>query len=82
MELRQLLNIWETVYSKKVESYLNQMDIKSGAMAVIIQHQLTPEISGVSITQSPYSIHEMLIECCSGLGDKLLLGSLHQHAIA
>lgn len=72
--IRSVINIWESAHSKRVESYLKQMNIKSGAMAVIIQHQLNPEISGVLITQSPYSINEMLIECCSGLGDKLLSG--------
>jgi len=67
-------NVWESADSERVKSYSKEMNIKVGSMAVIIQHQLNPERSGVLITQSPYSIDEVLIECCSGLGEKLVSG--------
>ncbi len=74
--IKAIMNVYESVNSERVKSYCKEMNIKNGSMAVIIQHQLNPETSGVIITQSPYSINEILIECCSGLGEKLVSGNI------
>lgn len=72
--LRAVMEVWESATSPRVEEYGRQMDVPIGDMAVIVQHQLDPEWSGVMVTQSPFSVNEVLIECCEGLGDKLVSG--------
>lgn len=72
--MRAVTEVWESADSRRVSEYSKQMDVPAGDMAVIIQHQLSPEVSGVMVTQSPFSVNEVLIECCEGLGDKVVSG--------
>ena len=74
--LRAVMQVWESATSPRVKEYGRQVDVPIGDMAVIIQHQLDPEWSGVMVTQSPFSVNEVLIECCEGLGDKLVSGRI------
>ncbi len=74
--MRAVVEVWESAGSLRVSEYSRRMDVPAGDMAVIIQHQLDPEVSGVMVTQSPFSINEVLIECCEGLGDKLVSGKI------
>ncbi len=74
--IKAIIDVYESMNSERVKSYCKEMNIRIGSMAVIIQHQLNPEKSGVIITQSPYSINEILIECCSGFGEKLVSGNI------
>lgn len=67
---------WQSTDSLRVREYCRQMNVRTGDMAVIIQHQLRPTVSGVMVTQSPFSISEVLIECCTGLGDRLMAGEV------
>lgn len=67
---------WNSVDTHRVRQYCEKMGSPLGDMAVIIQHQLTPEVSGVMVTQSPFSVKEILIECCQGLGEKLVSGHI------
>jgi phosphohistidine swiveling domain-containing protein len=67
---------WDSVESERVNKYRARMGLAPGDMAVIIQEQLDPEISGVTVTQSPFSVSETLIECCPGLGEKLVAGKI------
>lgn len=71
-----IVKAWESAESPRVKAYREQMGTSSGDMAVIVQHQLGPEVSGVMVTQSPFSISEVLIECCEGLGDRLVSGEI------
>lgn len=68
--------VWASAQSPRAQEYCHEMKIATGDMAVIIQHQLNPEISGVMVTQSPFSVSEVMIECCTGLGDKLVSGAV------
>lgn len=72
--IRAIKGVWESVNSERVMTYCKEMKLKPGQMAVIVQRQLNAEISGVMITQSPYTVNEVLIECCCGFGDKLVSG--------
>ncbi|MGB9721960.1 MAG: PEP/pyruvate-binding domain-containing protein [bacterium] len=74
--IRAVKDVWKSATSERIQSYCKEVNIKNGPMAVIIQKQLNPEVSGVMITQSPYAINELLIECCSGLGEKLVSGHI------
>lgn len=74
--LDAIVRVWGSAQSARVAEYCRHMDVRAGQMAVIIQHQLDPEFSGVMVTQSPFSISEVLIECCEGLGDKLVSGAV------
>lgn len=74
--MEAVVKSWQSTESPRVREYCRQMNLKIGDMAVIIQHQLRPALSGVMVTQSPFSISEVLIECCTGLGDKLMSGEV------
>lgn len=67
---------WNSADTNRVRQYCQKMNSPMGNMAVIIQHQLIPELSGVMVTQSPFSVKEILIECCRGLGEKLVSGHI------
>jgi len=72
--LKAVRRVWRSLNNARVRAYCRRRNISSNKMAVIIQHQLIPDISGVMVTQSPYSRQELLIECCPGLGEKLVSG--------
>ena len=74
--LRAIVKVWDSNDSDRVVAYRRQHGIDRGPMAVIIQHQLTPETSGVMVTQSPFNVNESLVECCEGLGEKLVSGAI------
>lgn len=74
--LAAIIRTWESNDSGEVKHYCEAMKIPRGDMAVIIQHQLNPDISGVMVTQSPFSVQEILIECCRGMGEKLVSGKI------
>ncbi len=68
--------VWNSLNAERVASYCKKMHAEIGKMAVIVQHQLKPDTSGVMVTQSPFNINEILIECCEGLGEKLVSGAI------
>ncbi len=74
--LAAIIRTWESNDSVEVRRYCEAMKIPPADMAVIIQHQLRPHISGVMVTQSPFSVEEVLIECCRGIGEKLVSGKI------
>ncbi|MGB3340776.1 MAG: PEP/pyruvate-binding domain-containing protein [bacterium] len=74
--IEAIIRTWNSVDNERVRKYREHMDLPSGDMAVIIQKQLEPDVSGVMVTQSPFSVSEILIECCSGLGEKLVSGKI------
>ncbi len=71
-----IIRTWDSADTARVKSYCQKMNISLGDMAVIIQHQLEPEISGVMVTRSPFAGNEIMIECCRGLGEKLVAGKI------
>ncbi len=71
-----IIRTWKSNSSREVKKYCEAMKISPGGMAVIIQYQLKPEISGVMVTQSPFSVKEVLIECCRGTSEKLVSGKI------
>jgi phosphohistidine swiveling domain-containing protein len=74
--MQAIMQVWDSADAPRVRDYSRQLNICTGDMAVIIQRQLEPEVSGVMVTQSPFSVNEVLIECCEGLGDKLVSGNV------
>jgi pyruvate,water dikinase len=74
--IEAIMRVWESNDSARVKNYRDHMNLTPGAMAVIIQHQLNPDVSGVMVTQSPFSVNEMMCECCRGLGEKLVSGKI------
>jgi len=71
-----IIRVWDSNRNARVEAYRKQHGIATGLMAVIIQRQLVPDVSGVMVTQSPFSTREILIECCPGLGEPLVSGKI------
>jgi len=74
--LNAIVRTWNSIDSERVKQYRKKNNIPIGEMAVIIQHQVQPDVSGVVVSQSPFSVSEVLIECCPGLGDKLVSGKI------
>ncbi len=74
--IEAIIRTWNSVDSDRVSKYREHMDLPPGDMAVIIQEQLEPDVSGVMVTQSPFSVGEILIECCRGMGEKLVSGKI------
>jgi phosphoenolpyruvate synthase/pyruvate phosphate dikinase len=74
--LRAIIRTWNSIDSERVQQYRKKNNIPIGEMAVIIQHQVQPDVSGVMVSQSPFSVSEVLIECCPGYGDKLVSGKV------
>jgi pyruvate,water dikinase len=73
---KALIRVWDSNRGVRVEAYRKQHRITAGLMAVIIQRQLAPDVSGVMVTQSPFSTREIMIECCPGLGEPLVSGRI------
>lgn len=68
--------VWRSADAPRAAAYRAQVNAAAGNMAVMLQHQLTPETSGVMVTQSPFSVNEVMIECCPGLGERLVSGRI------
>ena len=73
---KAIIRVWDSNRNARVEAYRKQHGVAAGQMAVIIQRQLAPDVSGVMVTQSPFSTREILIECCPGLGEPLVSGKI------
>ena len=74
--IKAIIRTWDSIGSERAKVYREKNNITVGQMAVIIQHQLQPEVSGVMVTQSPFSVYEVLVECCLGLGERLVSGKI------
>ena len=74
--IEAVVEVWQSTDAPRAVAYRAQVNAGAGDMAVILQHQLTPEVSGVMVTESPFSVNEVMIECCRGLGDKLVSGQV------
>ncbi len=74
--IEAVVKTWRSLDSERAVSYRKKIDCDRGVMAVIIQHQLKPETSGVIFTADPLGRDDLLIECCSGLGEKFVSGSV------
>jgi phosphohistidine swiveling domain-containing protein len=76
--VKAIKRVWRSTDTARVRAYCREKKITPGEMAVIIQHQLDPEVSGVMFTRSPSaSVREaVLIECCPGMGEKLVSGMI------
>jgi phosphohistidine swiveling domain-containing protein len=74
--LEAVKTVWRSNDTPRVREYRRCKNLDPGDMAVIIQKQLHPEISGVMITSDPSQKKAMTIECCKGMGDKLVSGQI------
>jgi len=73
---RAITRVWDSNRSARVAAYRKQHRVGAGLMAVIIQRQLEPDVSGVMVTRSPFLSEELMIECCPGLGEPLVSGKV------
>lgn len=74
--IRAVIKTWQSLDSPPACDYRKKMGVTRGSMAVIIQHQINPQISGVMVTRNPLQPDQVLIECCKGLGDRLVSGKI------
>lgn len=68
--------VWESNDSQRVQSYRKIHKLAPGEMAVILQQQIDSNFSGVMTTSGKQQGGESIIECCEGLGDKLVSGKI------
>ncbi len=75
-----VLTCWASLYADRALAY-RRTPPAPGALAVLVQRQLTPTISGVLFTINPLngSWREMVVEAVWGLGEVLVSGQVHPH---
>jgi len=74
--MEAIREVWESNDSERVHAYRTMHKLAPGEMAVILQQQIDADFSGV-MTFSAHSVkEEIVIECCKGLGDKLVSGTI------
>ena len=76
-----VLRCWQSYYSGTAFAYRDGDGPAPGGMAVLIQRQLDPAVSGVAFTINPLngSWREMMVEAVYGLGVGLVDGRLNPH---
>lgn len=74
--MNAITRVWESNHSERVKAYRAAHGLKPQSMAIILQRQLDPDISGVMVTGGKKHREEMMIECCEGLGDRLVSGEI------
>lgn len=72
---------WDSINSPRVRAYLREQgkDLTDTSIAVVVQRQISAEVSGVLFTVNPNAeidLDEMCIEATRGLGDKLVSGEV------
>ena len=72
--------VWASLWSDRSLHYRQRRQVRLAGMAVIVQEQVDASISGVLFSRAPLvgtrHANRMLIECCTGLGQQLVDGSL------
>ena len=73
--LRAVERVFRNATSERVKVYTEHMGIeKEIKMAVLVQRQIDPELSGVLFTRSPNNPDKVLIELTYGSNEKLVSG--------
>ncbi|MBN2620364.1 hypothetical protein JXB22_04660 [candidate division WOR-3 bacterium] len=74
--IKAIKTVWESNDTRRVQSYRKAHKLVPGEMAVILQQQIDADVSGVMTTSGKQHGGEVIIECCEGLGDKLVSGQI------
>lgn len=75
-----IINCFNSVHNERVKDYISEIKVNdqelTQSMNVLIQKQITPKYAGVAFSVDPLSGKEenSLIDCCNGLGEKLVSG--------
>ncbi|MDH4191584.1 MAG: hypothetical protein OEW21_15455, partial [Betaproteobacteria bacterium] len=74
---RAVREVWASLFGERALAYARSRDARPAGMAVVIQTQVDPLVSGVLFTRDPRGESEgLLLECCEGLGERLVSGEL------
>ena len=76
---RAVRTCWASYWSERSLCYRAARGAGLGGMAVVLQRQVPARVSGVLFTRAPAGApaaggDDLLIECCPGLGDRLVSG--------
>ena len=76
---RAVRTCWASYWSERSLCYRAARGAGLGGMAVVLQRQVSARVSGVLFTRAPAGApaatgDDLLIECCPGLGDRLVSG--------
>lgn len=76
-----VVRCWASMYAPAAMSYRRQRGPDPGAMAVLVQRLVEPQVSGVLFTVNPLSgsWREMTVEATFGLGEPLVAGEVTPH---
>ena len=77
---------WASYWSERSLCYRAARGAGLGGMAVVVQRQVAARVSGVLFTRAPGGApaaggDDLLIECCPGLGDRLVSGHVDPERI-
>ncbi|WP_461864421.1 PEP/pyruvate-binding domain-containing protein [Thermococcus sp.] len=75
--LEGIERVFKSATSRKVKLYMKRRGItKEPKMAVVVQRQINPELSGVLFTRSPANHEKALVEFVQGSPEKLISGEI------
>ncbi|WP_297549633.1 PEP/pyruvate-binding domain-containing protein [Thermococcus sp.] len=73
--IKAIERVFRSAQSRRVKEYMKHLGIKRDVkMAVIVQRQISPKLSGVLFTRSPSDPHNALAEFVKGSPEKLVSG--------
>lgn len=78
-----ICKVWASLFSERALSYFLHCRCYPQGMAVLIQHQVKAQMSGVMFTCNPVNptSNELLVEYCAGLGDRLVSGHVSPYRL-
>ncbi|WP_300675014.1 PEP/pyruvate-binding domain-containing protein [Desulfoluna sp.] len=76
--LERIKGVWASLWSDGALLYRRELggDVHLSTMAVIVQHLVTGEVSGVGFSQSPHTSSEGAVEAVYGLNQGLVDGTI------
>ncbi len=74
---RHIIRCWASLYTSRAIFYRNENNIAQDiSMAVVIQEMVQADYAGVMFTLDPIKKTHLLVELASGLGEKVVSGSV------
>ncbi len=74
-----LVAVWESAFSKRVESYQEYNNIHYLGIAIIVQRMINADVSGVAFSMNPLTgnINQTVINAVRGLGEGIVSGEIN-----
>ncbi len=73
--INALKKVFESAKSARINSYKEHFNLGEGGVSAVVQRQISPEVSGVMFTSSPYDSEKIIVEEVDGECKNLVDGS-------